>query len=150
MEQRPGRVLLGLVLVAVLVGKIVGESPVGAARGCAATVRRDGRGFRRGFMHVGSRRQRTLGNRWEYGRGEHAVVAVVADVRLAHQSLSLPSGITRVLGSTLGAAVLFPHGGIAAIEGKKLLVVAPLRDGAGVQDDDLVGMGDGRQSMTVG
>lgn len=113
-------------------------------------MRRDGRRFRRGFMHVGSRRRRTLGNRGEDGRGEHAVVAVVADVRLAQQSLSLPSGITSVLGSALGAAVLFPHGGVAAILGKELLVGAPLRYSAGVQDDDLVGMGNGRQSVTVG
>ncbi len=136
-----------------LFGKVVLESPVGAARavrGCAAAVRRDGCGFRRDFMHVGSRRRRTLGNRWEDGRGEHAVVAAVADVRLAQQSLSFPSGITRVLGGTLGAAVLFPHGGVAAILSKKLLVGALFRYGAGVQDDDLVGMGNGRQSVTRG
>lgn len=67
-----------------------------------------------------------MGRGGEDGRREHAVVAVVANVRLAQKPLSLPSGITRVLGGPLGAAVLLPHGGVAPVESKKLFVGAPL------------------------
>ena len=106
-------------------------------------MRRDGRGF----MRVRSGGGRTVGSGRENGRREHAVVAVVADVRLAQELLSLPSGIARVLGRPLGAAVLLPHGGVAAIKCQELLVGAPFHHGAGMEDDDLVGVGDGRQSM---
>ncbi len=54
-----------------------------------------------------------------------------------------------MLGSAFGAAVVFPHGGVAAAKCQKLLVGAPLHHSAGIQDDDLVGMGDGRQPMTA-
>jgi hypothetical protein len=49
-----------------------------------------------------------------------------------------------VLSGAFGAAVLVPHGRVAAVEREELLVGAPLYNGTGVEDDDLVSMGDGR------
>jgi hypothetical protein len=54
-----------------------------------------------------------------------------------------------VLGGAFGAAVFLPHGGVTAVECKKFLVRAPLHHGAGMKDNNLVGMGDGRQSVTT-
>jgi hypothetical protein len=76
------------------------------------------------------------------GRREHASVPV--DIRLAEKLFGLPRGITSLLSGALGTAVLLPHGGIAAVERKELLMGASLHHGTRVEDDDLVGMGDGR------
>ena len=81
------------------------------------------------------------------------IVRVSADTSRRHLTRSSLSSLLRedtsLLGRLLGTDLLAPHVVVAALLLEQLIVGSLLVDGALVDDDDLVRVGDGRQTVTT-